>query len=134
MFICDSADVFVGHWSLHGAMVCILRRPGANDAVAGALSWGGSVVVPNWVSPSTLVGITAEICFDSGDVRQVVIEGVDRTLALFRGLGPPPSRPGVLPGHYYQVARVADSDMRQGGEGQARDRITCESRVAKTET
>ena len=134
MFICDSADVFVGPWSLHGAMVCILRRP-ANDAVAGAGSvWCGSVIVPNWVSPATLVGRTAEVRFDSGNVRRVVIERVDRTLALFRGLGPPPSRPGVLPGHYYHVARAADSDMRYGGEGQARARITCEVRVAKTQT
>jgi hypothetical protein len=120
---------FTGRWSASCA-----GRP-TTPLREGRRRGADPLFVPNRVSPATLVGITAEVCFNSGDVRQVVIERVNRTLALFRGLGPPPSRPCVLPAHYYYGARVAYSDMRQGGEGQARDRITRQGRFArKTET
>ena len=93
MFTCNSADVFVGKWSIYGASVTHLPPQwcGSDTPDAPAAAWVGLLVVPNWVSSANLAGRTAEVWFGGEEMCQVVIERVDRSLAFFRGLGPPPS-------------------------------------------
>ena len=100
MFICRSADVFIGQLSFRGASVtyAVWASETADAAAAAAAAdaepaWGGSVVVPTWIATPKLAGKTAELWFDAQHVRQVVFERVDRTLAFFRGIGPPPAPP-----------------------------------------
>jgi hypothetical protein len=94
MFICSSADVFIGQWAIYGASI----RYGvwAEGTQPAETAWGGSVVVPTWLSGPMLAGKTGEVWFDTG-VRQVEFVRVDRTLAFFRGIGSPPSRTGGRP-------------------------------------
>jgi hypothetical protein len=107
MFICNSAHVFVGHWSIEGASVTHAVWSGeveaASDFPAGAAAagpaWGGSLVVPHWIPTRELVGRVGEVWFGPDEVRQVLFERVDRTVAFFRGMGPPPPDSGRRPTH-----------------------------------
>jgi hypothetical protein len=126
MFICNSADVFVGQWSIHGASVsCLVRaegEPGVGDD-AGDPAWGGSVVVPTWMSPAKLVGRTAELWFDGVEVRsgRVRASGPDAGVlpgsrtSPFTAAGAPATRSPFHTGVRPEDARPSVRRLRSGG-------------------